>query len=167
MTPRLRTCAAVYAVRGLAGGAGLLAAYAVQVMLLGNTPLNDSGYAWDIFLPVTLLLLTAALAPLRAETDRILRGDLRPFRDRRCRLHFWGQAVLTDVRRLLRLTAWVLLPLFLLYLARTVWLLMPQDGEGILYLLTAAHLFAASALLFVYICNKGGRRREQGGRNAN
>lgn len=124
--------------------------------ILHANPFSGSPNLWDLFLPAALLTAMLAVTPLRMQTAWQL-GRISGTMDENdlgflacsSSLWLWSRALLV------RLTAGCILilsalPALLLYAAaKSIWLITPDTGESLLYLLTVLHLamLAAAALL--------------------
>lgn len=111
---------------------------------------------WDIFLPCTLLTALLAVTPLWVQTSWQI-GRISGTMDENdlgflacsSSLWLWSRALLVRLAAacVLILSAF---PALLLYAAaKSIWLITPDTGESLLYLLTVLHLgmLAAAALL--------------------
>lgn len=108
---------------------------------------------WDIFLPACLTAAAIALTPLRMQSawtlggiSGILDGNDLGFLACSGTLWLWSKALAVRLLSGLLLILSVLPSLLLYTAAKSIWLMVPEAGDSLLYLLTVLHLGMAAAI---------------------
>ncbi|MBQ8920584.1 MAG: hypothetical protein IJ060_00265 [Oscillospiraceae bacterium] len=134
----------------------LLCGRTAQVRLLPDADFTGAVNLWDLFLPCCLLFSLLAATPLRAQTimqlgaiTGLLDENDIGFLESSSRMWLWLRALHARLLGGFMLLLSAIPALAALVAAKSVWLLIPPEQEGLLPLLTVLHLLMLAAAAFL------------------